>query len=295
MATQLHDMEIEEISLVDDGANPGAKVEIWKAKFMACEGCKSESLCKAKGKCMGDEGGGPMKKSAGDGQGSAGLSAAMQQEIMMNLEELSAALEQAEAKLDTLEKAKTDAEAKVADLEGVVKAKDARITELEGTVAKSMDPLAADEAFLKSMPEPAREAILKARQAEADAKAQLAKAREAQDTAEAITKAKALNFGKPEDVGPLLMRVAKGLTTKADADALEALLKSAGEVASKSPLFKALGSGAAVEGDPDELLKAKAAEIKKARPELTAEQAYAEAVDKNPELYSAYIAKRRTA
>lgn len=293
MATLLQDMEIEEISLVDDGANPGAKVEIWKAKFSPCEGCKTGPMCKAKGQCMGEDG--RMKKSAGDGQGSAGLSAAMQQEIMMNLEELSAALEQAEAKLDTLEKANTEAQAKVAELDAVVKAKDARITELEGTVAKARTPEDADEAFLKSLPEVAREAILKARKAEKDAVEQLAKSREEKDTAEAIAKAKGLNFGKPEDVGPLLMRVAKGLTTKADADALEALLKSAGEVASKSPLFKAVGSGAAVEGDPDQLLKAKADEIRKARPELTAEQAYDEAVQKNPELYSAYVAKRRAA
>jgi hypothetical protein len=45
--------------------------------------------------------------------------------------------------------------------------------------------------------------------------------------------------------------------------------------------------------DPDVMLKAKAATIRDANPRLTAEQAYAQAVDQNPDLYTAYIGKRR--
>lgn len=262
MATLLQDMEIEEISLVDDGANPGARVEIWKSKAAGS------------GHVTGD----PVDH---------------QQEIMMTLEELSAALEQAEARMDTLEKAKTDAEAKVAELDTVVKGKDARIAELEGTIAKGRTPADADEAFLKALPEAAREAVVKARADAAEAKAALAKARDAGDTEAAIAKAKGLGFGKAEDVGPLLMRVAKGKTTEADASALEQLLKSAGTMAAQSPLFRMAGSSAAVDGDPEELLKAKAAEIQKAKPKLTPEQAYTEALDANPDLYLASIAKRR--
>lgn len=305
MATALSDMEIEEISLVDDGANPGAKVEIFKAKMKPCEGCKTPDACMKKGKCMAKSadyddddmeedddmeprGRRAMAKSAAN-------AAAMNQEIAMDLEALSKSLEEAEARLDELSKSNEAAIAKAADLEGVVKAKDARIAELEGTIAKAADPASADEAFLKSLPEPAREAILKARKAEADARAELQKARDKQDAETAIAKAKAIGFGNADEVGPLLMRVAKGATTADDAAALETLLKSAGEIASKSPLFKAMGSAAAVDGDPAEMLKAKAEEIQKANTSMTYEAAYTKAVEQNPALYGAYVQKRRAA
>ena len=294
MASHLTDMEIDEISLVDDGANPGARVEIWKSKKGPKMGEHSEPDGDEDGEDKDGDGDGlPPNKAAGDGRKVA--KAAEQLEFDMNLEELSAALEQAEARLDTLEKAKTAAETKAAELDAVVKAKDARIAELEGTIAKRADPAAADEAFLKSLPEAARDAILKARQDAADAKVELAKARDATETAEAITKAKALGVGKPEDVGPLLMRVAKGKTTQDDAKALEQLLKSAGAVSAKSLLFKALGADSAVDGDPEALLKAKADEIRKGNPKLTPEAAYSAALDENPGLYAASIAKRRMA
>jgi hypothetical protein len=297
MATALSDMKIEEISLVDDGANPGAKVEIFKAKMKPCGDCKTPDACMKKGACMkksddyddddmDDDDGDMAQRGRRAMAKSAAPAAALRQEFEMDLEELSKSLEAAEAKLDELEKAN-------AGLTDVVKAKDARIAELEGTIAKAADPAAADDAFLKSLPEVAREAIVKARKAEADAKAELQKARDKQDAEAAIAKAKALGFGNADEVGPLLVRVAKGMTTADDAQALEKLLKSAGEIAGASPLFKAMGAAAAVEGDPAELLKAKADEIQKANTGMTYEAAYAKAVDQNPALYGAYVNKRR--
>lgn len=289
MAAQLTDMDIEEVSLVDDGANPGAKVEIWKAKGGKPKGQHDEPDAD-------DKGGDPDADEDDDGFGFKGDAKRVkkQQEIEMTLEELAKSLEAAEAKLDELEKANGDAVARAAELEGVVKAKDTEIAGLKSDIAKAK-PADTEDEILKALPEAARELVLKAKKAEAEATAALAKAKDAQDTADAIAKAKALNFGKPEDVGPLLMRVAKGMTTTADAEKLEQLLKSAGEVASKSPLFKAIGSGQATEGDPEDLLKSKAAEIKKARPELTEAQAYDAALAANPDLYSAYVSKRRVA
>ena len=112
---------------------------------------------------------------------------------------------------------------------------------------------------------------------------------------EAVAAAKKYGVGKAEEVGPMMLRVKKGMTTEADAELLDALLKSFSEVSGKSLLFKSMGSDAAVDGDPEALLKAKADEIKKANTGLTDAQAYEKALENNPALYNAYIAKRRAA
>lgn len=335
MATELLDMEIGEISLVDDGANPGAKVVIVKAKFSPCADCKDSAMCKKNGKCASE----PVAKGmtgfdlkiaqsqlfdnfwrltdalrdsireSFDGESpsedvgknidafvaklkalvpdATAVSKALgNKEINVDLEELKKALGDAEAKLTELSKAMEGQTA-------VIKAKDDEIAALKTDVNKAKNPGAADEEFLKSLPEAARTEIVKLRQATADAAAQIAKANEQRETDQAIAKAKTFGVGKPEDLGPLLMRVAKGKTTEADAAALEQVLKSAGEVSSKSPLFKSAGSAAAVDGDPDEILKSKAAEIKKAKPGLSDAQAYTEALEANPALYEASLAKKR--
>lgn len=61
---------------------------------------------------------------------------------------------------------------------------------------------------------------------------------------------------------------------------------------------KSVGAGVIIqepdEGDPEEVLKAKATEIQKASDgKLTFAQAYDEALKQNPSIYEAYIAKRR--
>jgi hypothetical protein len=319
MSNALSDMDIEEISLVGDGANPGAKIEIWKAKNMSTFDAKmaqqklqdgfwrlTDALRESIKEAM--EGEAPagdvtssidsfvaaLKALVPDATAISKALAGPQKEIEMTLEELAKSLEAAEAKLDELEKANGAAVARAAELEGFVKAKDTEIAGLKSDIAKAK-PADTEDEILKALPEAARALVLKAKKAEADATAALAKAREAQDTAEAIAKAKTLNFGKPEDVGPLLMRVAKGMTTTDDAATLEQLLKSAGEVASKSPLFKAHGTPGNQGDDPEALLKQKASEIKKARPELSEAQAYDAALAAHPDLYSAYVAKRRAA
>ena len=160
-----------------------------------------------------------------------------------------------------------------------------------------LDKLAADNAdeeeVLKGLPESIRKRIEEDRQARKAAEDQIAKMKVEAEEREAIEKAKAFGVGEPGKIGPLLMRVAKGRSGAEDAAELERLFKSFGEIASKSPLFKSIGTDVKVDGDPEEILKAKAAEIRKERPSLTPEQAYAAAMDANPEVYSAYVAKHR--
>lgn len=285
MAQKLTDMIIDEISLVDDPANEQARVVITKAKA-APEGQ------------TGSEGSSDNIETA---------SADQFKEFQMDMENLAKALEDAEAKLETLEKRTSDAEAALADATEVIKAKEAEIAELQkGYKAKAekgdkaeksddadMDDEDEDKKVMKSLPESIKKRLEDFEKRAAEAETTLAKMREEKDTADAIAKAKTLNFGKAEEIGPLLMRVTKGLTTAADAELLERLFKAAGEQGKVTNLFRSVGSDTAVEGDPEVLMKAKAEEIRKANTGMSFEQAYAKAMDENPSLYNAYVAKRR--
>lgn len=308
MAQDLTEMTIEEISLVDDPANEQARVLIVKAKGAKAsmddeeddeeeleeqptmkEMAAAMRLKKALEEIAPDVvqavvGGQPINPEA------AGEAAASLKEYVMDIQALSKALEDAEARLETLEKRATDAEAALADANDIIKTRDAELD----AVSKSSDEVDAtpsEEEVIKSLPESIRKRLEEADKATEE----LAKAKAKAEEDEAVAKAAKLGVGKAEELGPVLLRVRKGATTEDDAAVIETLLKSLSEVSLKSILFKSMGSDAAVEGDPDAMLKAKADEIKKAKPELTDAQAYAKATEENPHLYNAYVAKRRAA
>lgn len=304
MPQQLSDMTIDEISIVDDPANEQSRVLIVKAKsqFTPCADCASPDKCAEMQKCAAS-----MQKANSDtaskGQAMTGgnsvdpdaaaLAAASFQEFQMDIENLSKALEDAEAKLGALEKRADEAEGKLKDAEDVIKAKDAEIETLKKSAEKPA-PEPTEEEVYKSLPE----AVRKQLDAAKEATEALAKMKAEAEQTEAITKAKTFGVGNADEVGPLLLRVQKGMTTEQDAQVLEQLLKSVGELTkgSKVVLFKSLGSSTATDGEPSALLQAKADEIHKAAEgKLTKEQAYAKAVDENPGLYNDYINKRRTA
>jgi hypothetical protein len=310
MATEISDMVIDEISLVDDPANEQARVLIVKAKKKpspAGEMPKAEESDEEYDDEESEDDLEKLKQAAHEidkrvertrsggfpVDDAAGLAAASLKEYEMDIEALSKALEDAEAKLTTLTKRVDEAEAALADAHEVIKAKDAEIDTVRKSAGSNDDD--AEEAFFKSLPAKVRkrledsEAIAKAAQAE------LTAMREKAETTEAIAKARAYKIGDANIVGPLMLRIAKGTTTQADVEALEGILKGAGEVAEKSDLFRAMGSDSAPEGDPESLLKAKAEEIRKANSGMSFEQAYEKALVMNPALYSAYISKRRAA
>lgn len=321
----LTDMEITEISLVDDPANDDAKVVIVKAKgkdkdgaeFKVCKECTGSlaPLCKGKGKCMDAEDGKIRKaheasilkylpgvlselapeilaKAATAGGVPADSAAATDaavtfQEFVMDLEQLQKSLENAEAQFTVLEKRATDAEA-------LIKAKDEQIAALTEQVekAKAGGEGGDDEEILKSLPEPIRKRIEASEQRAKEATEAVEKMQAAAEESEAIAKARTLGVGDPKVVGPLMVRVAKGKTTKEDVVALETLLKAAG--AQSKRLFSVAGSGDDGTTDPQEILKAKAIERQKAKPSLTYEQAYAEVLDE-PENAALYQVRKNQA
>lgn len=291
----IHDitgMTIDEISIVDDPANEHARAVIVKRKAGQTEAEIAAAVLKALKEIDPELVDAIVK---GDSTAAATAVSAMK-EHSMDMEELAKALEAAEARLDELEKRAGDAEAQVAERDEVIKAKDGEIAELKKAAeaaASEGDQTPNEEEIIKSLPESIRKRL----EAAAEAEAELAKAREKAANDEAIAKAKAMGFAAKEadEIGPLLARVAKGATTEADAKALETLLKAMQAQTVTGALFKAAGTPAAVDGDPDAILKAKAEDIRKAKPALTFEQAYAEAVEANPDVYNAYVVAKRHA
>ena len=205
----------------------------------------------------------------------------------MDLEALSKALGEAEAKLVALEKRADEAEAQLAEKEEVIKQKDAELESVKKSAGET------EEDILKSLPEPIRKRLQESEAAAKEAADAVQKMKDETETKDAIAKAKSFGVGEADKVGPLLMRVAKGATTADDAAYLETVLKGVGEIAGKSALFKSVGSANPEEGDAEAQLQAKANEIAKANTKLSKEQAYAQAMQENPQLYNQYIAKRR--
>lgn len=219
----------------------------------------------------------------------------------MDLAQLSAALEKAEgdnAELKALvAKAKKDLEAAnetITKMKTELDTANETITKSKG--GASLTPEQEDEAFLKSLPAGARDRILAERKTAAENAELVQKMAQKQDETEAIAKARNLGAPEPEKTGPLLVRIQKGKTTPEDAALLETLFKATGEQLKEVGFYKSAGivlPRAAVD-DPEAQLQAHADEIRKAKPKLTAAQAYEEAMQQYPELYNDYVAKRRT-
>ena len=305
-ATALSGLMIDEISLVDDPANPLAKAVIIKAKKggMPCADCKTPKECKAKGGCANDEpDGDEMKKSlqavrdaigefapaiikhlgetAGDE--AAALGAAILKEREMDLEELTKALEGATATI----------EAQTAEITKLKAERDEAVTKAKEKAKEKGEEKSEDE-LLKNVPESIRKRLADAEKASSDAKEAIEKMRDERELNERIAKAKADGIHEADKVGAILHRVTKGKATAEDTAEIERLLKAAAAQDKTSELYKARGSSVAVEGDPEAILKAKAAEIRKGKPELSDAVAYDMALQQNPAVY-AELKKRRGA
>lgn len=297
--SRLTDMVLDEISLVDAGANPEAKVVIVKAKGPAADkasaddepddsrkiGKRAEAIAALRDviKSMAPAIIERVGAACPEFQGAAGIAAALLKERDMDLQELEKALKEAEKAL--------------ADASTVAKAKDEEIAKLKAerdeAIAKAKKPEQTDEDIMKGLPEPVRKRLEEAEAVARVANERVEKMAAAAEEADAILKAKDLGIGDAKAIGPLLLRVRKGKSTEADAAEIERLLKAAANQATTAGLFKSAGSAASDVADPEAVLKAKAEEIRKADPKLTYEQAYDRATRENPGLYTAYIAKRR--
>lgn len=281
-------LTLDEISLVDAPANPGARVLLLKHD-----------------RTGGADHGGHTPGNEGD----AAMDLAA---IMKQLTDLEAAIAKLEGSTtDDLAKQlgtlKTEVEKATKEQDTVAKERDALKKQLEA-LTKERDDLkkaaGADpkEDVLKGLP---KEIQARLEKAEAESKAmseRLAKMQEQNEIAVAIEKAAPLVKHLPTnagDLGPLLYRVEKGATTADDRAAVEKLLKAANEIAEQAELTKELGASgggetAGATGTWGEIEK-KGQEIRKANPKLTKEQALDQAMVDNPELLAKYRAEQNRA
>lgn len=297
MSKQLTDLVIDEVSLVDDGMNPGASVEIFKARSGKP---KADPHAEPDADEMGGESDAdeddPESATSPKGKKKPGampdqFNKRLEGQMTTDLEAMAQALEAADARMSAVEAESNVVKARNAELETVLKARDARISELETAAAGAGE--SADAVFLKGLPESAREAIMKSRKRAEDAEIALSKMRDAQDQAEAIAKAKTYGVGKADEIGPILVRVAKGMTTVADAEKLAEVLKAAGRAVSTSQGFSRAGAAVAIEGDPETIMKGKIAEYQAKNPGASVEAATDAVLSANPALYDAQVAKSR--
>jgi hypothetical protein len=116
----------------------------------------------------------------------------------------------------------------------------------------------------------------------------LAKAeKEAREHAEMVKRAEAYSgIGPAEDVAKMLEQAYA--ISKEHGENLEKTLKAAQERIDKGALFAEVGTDGPAAGSAVAKIEARAAEIRKAEPSLTKEQAFAKALESDPELYAEY-------
>lgn len=311
MPNLLSDMTIDEISLVDDPANEQARVVIVKARRSKApasddvedgdvpdneddESMDAPSLVRRMKKMLQSADlTGSRSPTGGNPETFLSAADAAEQdalEFLMDIEQITKSLDEAEAKIETVAKAAEDAQAEIVRLNAEIDAKDAEIAKLRGG-----EPAGGEEDIFKSLPEAIRKRFEEAEAAAKSAEQEVAKMKADHERVESIAKAREVGFGDPETVGPLLLRVRKGETTEADAETLEGILKSAAAVDRQSGVFQPAGVDRAREATDQSGLDAAADEIQKANSALTREQAIAKALEANPALYADYVAKRRAA
>lgn len=285
---KLSDMEISEISIVDNPANEDARVVIVKA---------ASTRENIRSKDMAD---GNIRKDAEDHEEEhidieggdegftledlvEGLAEAGHDDLAEVIAELA---DENDAYLDAVEEAGVE-----------IAKRDTRIAELEGVIQKSgvkLDTPASDALALESLPADIRKMVETSNLTAQAALEEVAKARAEREERDSIAKAASFGIPAPETFGPLLMRIEKGLSDEDDAELVAQTLAAFAKQADASPFFKAIGDAGGDAAAPDAVLTAKADEIRKANPTLSPQQAIAKALEENPRLYEeAQIAKRR--
>lgn len=249
--SKLRDLQIDEISLVDEGDNPGAHVTFFKRKGGPLMGLFRRDVTKQE-----------------DGMPEAPASESAPVELTLDsvLAKIASILSEEEAAL--------------------LKEKLGMVAEEAAAEGEAM--LDAAEALAKSMPEDARREFEKQRSEIAKLRAEVEKQRDGEARAKRIAKQRehgALLHGTAEARGDLVHRIAKA-AGDAVAGEVEQILSASAEQVARGNLFGELGSASPVYGDE---YSAAVAEVKKAKPEISDVAARVEAVRRNPKLYKDMI------
>lgn len=151
-----------------------------------------------------------------------------------------------------------------------------KLTEKEDPIEQKID-----------LPEDVRKRIEEAEKRNTELEKRLNEQIEKAEIAEFVKKAETftnLPNMKPDEFGPVL----RNLSKVEGYDKLETVLVAANKALGESELFKAKGEDGGIENGALAKLQAKADELRKSDPKLTREQAFAKAVEDNPDLYAEY-------
>jgi plasmid stabilization system protein ParE len=256
---RLSDMELDFVSLVAAGDDPEARVVIAKADKSTEHGLPSSTL--------------PINKPPEDHVETINKSD-LDPEVVAYIEGL-------ESEVD-------DLSGKVEKAEQDLAARDEQITTLTEKVSKSVpnDPDAARKEMLEKA-DPALRAYLEEQDAKVSKAEEIAKAeRDARLEREFVSKAEALPMisENKQDLAGLLRRISDALTPE-DAEKVEKTLAAANEQIAKGNLFGTMGRGGG-ETTISKSVEGKAAELRKADPTLTQEQAIAQVYNDDPDLFA---------
>lgn len=285
-------LRLGEVSFVDEGDNPGAEVLITKRREIADTEIMKSRLAEVA------EAVGELAELAAGSSGEEGVekAATILGGMEMDIDQLNERLEQFESDITTITKAKDDAEKRAEDAEKALAEATAEIEKLKA--AGKTDDNTGEDDILKGLPQAVRDRIEKAEKAAADALESVEKARDKGELDECISKMRDLGVTDAEGMGGVLHRIQKGKSTPEDGTKLLEILTIAKNVGDKgAQLFTAIGKAKAGDApatgaeEADGKLNEAVEAIMKAKPSLTKEQAYAEALDANPALYE-QISKR---
>lgn len=285
----LKNMRVNEISLVDEGDNPHAEVLILKRRDIVGV---DTNILKQRFEEASAAAGELMELAAGaEGDEGVQRAATILEGMNMDIDGLNEKLGEIEANLEAVTKRAEDAETKVSELTAQVETVTKERDDALAAVEKAKEPVEGEgeDDVLKSLPEPVRKRLEAAEADAKEAREQVEKARDERELSERVAKARELGLVNADEMGGLLHRIAKGKATAEDADKIVDMLTIAKNVdKAGEKLFEAIGKatgGDAASNDAQAKLDEAIANIQKAKPSLTREQAYAEALDANPGLY----------
>ncbi|CDH43838.1 hypothetical protein [Candidatus Contendibacter odensensis] len=168
-------------------------------------------------------------------------------------------------------------------------------TNLTAEIAKRA-ALEEPEDVMKGLPEPVAKRIEAIEKRAADAELLVKRLTDhAEETASIAKAAKyAAIPATADDLGKLLLRIRKGMTTPADADEVERILDAASAGMADvvaGPVGKSADKASG--GTAMDRLDGTVAALRSANPDLTQAQAFTKALADNPSLYTDYLAERK--
>ena len=286
MATELDDLSVDEVSLVDEPANKGSRVLLWKrAQGSSDRGATVNDI----------EGVGRVRRLMKRlGVGVADLNKVEETDVdaalKAEVEKLAKAVEALTAENATLKGAQADV-AKANERRNAFKAGLPKNLQAAFGDMKDEEKDEFEKRYVPGSEDPVSKALKAAASENATLSARLEKIES--DNAIAKVQGELAPFANLIDVAamvPVITKLRK--SDPAAADLFVTQLKTAHARVETAGLFKTLGRDSGVVTDADSAIDKAVADIRKGDPKLSEAEAMTKALEQNPALYDAYNAEK---